>query len=108
MDLDRFLDELKLSSEYFCWDDACKWGQWPIQIRGVHKNGRRYCPITAVAFVTLGLDYTVEQWPNAAIALGVSDEIASDIMVAADGGIAEFSEYDMLYELLLDTVGLTD
>jgi hypothetical protein len=106
MDLDRFLDELRLSSEYFTWDRPA-W-QWPTQVRGLHKNGKTYCPLTAVCFVTLGLDYTVEKWPQAALALGVNDEIASDIMVAADGGVAQFAEYDMLYELLLDSVGLTD
>ncbi len=80
LSLEKFLIELSLVAEYFEWH--C--GDFNY-IRAKHKNGRSYCPITAVALVNLGIHIRLNQWREAARLLGLNPGEASDIVTASDG-----------------------
>lgn len=49
------------------------------------RNGRLYCPLTAVAESRLRTYFRTSAYDDAAVALGVDDDLANDIVSAADG-----------------------
>lgn len=80
MTLEEFYTALAACQEQFAWHDTAFLG-----LRGYHPQ--RYhpcCPITAVALQTLGAYWPVDEANDAAEALQLTPEAATQIIAAAD------------------------
>jgi hypothetical protein len=97
MRFETFMEDLRAAAEYFVWDDP---QSGTMYVRGRHKNGKTYCPLTAVTYVTLGLDYRADAWVSAAFALGLPLAVAKEIAEAADAGVLHNTECAEMYEML--------
>ena len=100
--LSSFLKDLGLVAEYFDWDIPSQKIVRDIwYIRGYHRNGSIFCPLTAVAFVLKGCQYSTFSWPKAAKALKIPHDLAHTVVKAADGGVAFHAELGDLHEIML-------
>ena len=61
-------------------------GEWEYSFRRLRlgSGGRDFCPVTAVTYARTGRYFLPVDWREAAAALGLEQEAASDVTQAAD------------------------
>lgn len=78
--LQAFLSELNLIAEYFQWEKpGQRQSRETCYVRG-YKSGMLFCPITAVAYVLKGVNFSQNKWGQAAKTINLPQDIGMQVI----------------------------